>query len=914
MVLWRLLNLRLLVRPEVFSWQVIARRTAFCVGLFVGFNGIAVSQATPPNSVYEKAIQDFQNGRAADAENTLRSVLRSHPQDLQALSLIAVILDSERRYSEAEEFYIRALKIAPRSAAILNNLGDHYLAVNDLKKAQESFHAVLAVDSHHANANLQMAQMSVQAGHGATALGYLTHLKDADQAEPIAGLLMAQAYALTGKCDSASKKLDELKGKTALDATFRFSMGLAYATCKQYGPAENSFSEALKSDPYNFDNLYNLALAARRNGDMQRAQQAFVAALSIKPDDPDTLSACGKLLIEEKDFMGAAAMLNHAAHVAPERSDVLLPLAHATEELEFFGEAAGIYERYLKFHPEDDVAHREHGFDLVRAIRTHEGLPEIEQYVSKHPTNIEGLYELAIGEITDEPEKALHLLDKTLSLDPGFMPARYTRAALNFQVGKLSESLDDLQRFLKQDPENPNALDLMGQIYLKQDCAQDAGQVLKKAAGLAPHNRTILWHYSEVLRKLRRTDELNAVMAELRKISEGDDGSRHAWTGLLDFLDLPPTQQDARYLASIRAAVAKNPRDVLLKTRLAKILLERGDTDEAVTIFESILAGGADNDTLADCGRTLVQHEQYQLAMEFLQKVPNPGLDPIIALLHTAGAEAALEKLDNVPDVQRDGDYYLLRAQVLDSAGKSVQAADSLNRSIHCSPTRADIYSRAAQFLIKHGHSEQAADMLEQATRLMPDAAELWMDRALILGLDKRCEEALKVLAHIESRWPEWSLAYLVNGILLEKQLRPAEARQMLDMAIYLGSGQADAYYYKALVITETDPKDITEAEDAISQAAALNPEDAAIRTLAGKIMLDGKDYKEAVEQLEMAVHLEPTLVRAHDLLRTAYLAMGNHDKAAEQLTQIKQITPGNADSDHVITSMNRLLFSVGPQ
>jgi tetratricopeptide (TPR) repeat protein len=382
----------------------------------------------------------------------------------------------------------------------------------------------------------------------------------------------------------------------------------------------------------------------------------------------------------------------------------------------------------------------------------------------------------------------------------------------------------------------------------------------------------------------------------------------------LDFLDLPPTQQDARYLASIRAAVAKNPRDVLLKTRLAKILLERGDTDEAVTIFESILAGGADNDTLADCGRTLVQHEQYQLAMEFLQKVPNPGLDPIIALLHTAGAEAALEKLDNVPDVQRDGDYYLLRAQVLDSAGKSVQAADSLNRSIHCSPTRADIYSRAAQFLIKHGHSEQAADMLEQATRLMPDAAELWMDRALILGLDKRCEEALKVLAHIESRWPEWSLAYLVNGILLEKQLRPAEARQMLDMAIYLGSGQADAYYYKALVITETDPKDITEAEDAISQAAALNPEDAAIRTLAGKIMLDGKDYKEAVEQLEMAVHLEPTLVRAHDLLRTAYLAMGNHDKAAEQLTQIKQITPGNADSDHVITSMNRLLFSVGPQ
>ena len=275
----------------------------------------------------------------------------------------------------------------------------------------------------------------------------------------------------------------------------------------------------------------------------------------------------------------------------------------------------------------------------------------------------------------------------------------------------------------------------------------------------------------------------------------------------------------------MRAAVAKNPHDVLLKTRLAKVLLERGDPDEAVGIFRSILAGGADNDTLADCGRALVRHEDYRLAMDFLQQVPNPGLDLIIALLHTAGAEAALEKLDNVPDGQRDGDYYLLRAQVLDSAGKSEEAADSLNRGIRSSPTRADMYFQAAEFLIKHGQREQAADLLEQATRLAPGAAELWMDRAMILALVKRYDEALQVLAQIESRWPEWSLAYLVNGILLEKQLKPAEARQMLDMAISLGSREAD-----------------------------------------------------------------------------------------EQLTQIRQITTENADSNHVITSINRLLVSVRPR
>ena len=913
-VLSRLLKVRLLCRPEVFSWQVMARGTALCVGLVVGLSGIAVGQAAPTNPVYEKAIQDFQNGRAADAESTLRSVLQSHPQDLQALSLIAVVLDSERRYSEAEEFYIRALKIAPRSAAILNNLGDHYLAVNNLKKAQESFRAVLAVDSHHANANLQMAQISVRTGQGATALGYLRYLKDADQTEPVAQLLMAQAYAITGKCDSASKKLEDLGGKTGIDATFTFSMGMTYVTCKRYGPAENSFSEALKSDPTNFDVLYNLALAARHNRDFERAHQAFVAALGIKPDDPDTLSAYGKLLIEEKDFFGAAATLNHATHVAPERSDILLLLVHAAEELGFFGEAAGIYERYLKLHPEDDVAHREHGYDLVRAIRTHEGSPEIEQYVSKHPDDIQGLYELAIADIANKPEKALPLLDKILLLDPRFGQARYTRAVLNFQADKLNQSQDDLQLFLRQEPKDPDALDLMGQIYLKQDRAQDAAQVMKEASRLAPHNRTILWHYSDVLRKLHRTAEFNDVIASFRSLSDGDDASRHAWSGLLDFLNLSPTQQNARYLASIRAAVAENPHDILLKTRLAKVLLERGDPNEAASIFQSILAEGADNDALADCGRTLVQHEQYQLAIDFLQKVPNPGLDLIIALFHTAGYEAALEKLDKVPDSQRDGDYDLLRAQVLDSAGKSMEAAESLNRGIRSSPTRADMYFQAAKFLIKHGQSEQAADLLEQATHLVPDAAELWMDRAMVLALMKQYDPALKVLTQIESRWPEWSMAYLVNGILLEEQHKPAEAKQLLDMAISLGSRQADAYYYEALVAIEADPKDLAEAQKAITQAIALNPEDATMHALAGRILLDAKDYKEAVQQLEMAVHLQPALVRAHSLLRTAYLGLGDDDKAAEQQKQLERIPTGNTESDQVVTSMNRLLFSVRPQ
>jgi tetratricopeptide (TPR) repeat protein len=185
------------------------------------------------------------------------------------------------------------------------------------------------------------------------------------------------------------------------------------------------------------------------------------------------------------------------------------------------------------------------------------------------------------------------------------------------------------------------------------------------------------------------------------------------------------------------------------------------------------------------------------------------------------------------------------------------------------------------------------------------------MARAIVLELLKRSDEALKVLAQIQSHWPEWDLPYLVNGIILQNELKPAEAKQMLDLAIALGTREADAYYYEALAITEMTPNSLEEAHKAISQALSLNPEDAAIRVLAGKVLLDQGDYKAAVEQLLTAVQLQPTLVRAHYLLRTAYRNLGESDKAAEELNQIERITQGNSEPDQVTSSMERLLFTV---
>ncbi|HTS71044.1 MAG TPA: hypothetical protein VMO17_18855, partial [Terriglobia bacterium] len=79
---------------------------------------------------------------------------------------------------------------------------------------------------------------------------------------------------------------------------------------------------------------------------------------------------------------------------------------------------------------------------------------------------------------------------------------------------------------------------------------------------------------------------------------------------------------------------------------------------------------------------------------------------------------------------------------------------------------------------------------------------------------------------------------------------------------------------------------------------------------LDGQILLDGGNYQAAVEQLLAAVRLQPALYLAHDLLRTAYLKMGESDKAGEELEQLKSIAQSSSDADHATSSIERLLFT----
>jgi tetratricopeptide (TPR) repeat protein len=871
-----------------------------------------------PHAALQQAATDFQSGKVSEAEKELRAALEQAPGDPAALGLLGVILDAQKRYDEAEGAYKRALAVAPGSPALLNNLGNHYVALGRADQARAAYLKVVAAEPRHPNANLQLAQLSVAAKQGPAALKYLEHLPPQDQASPPVEILRARALKLTGQDTAADTLLAEVEKNGGNGPGVVFSIGMVYVDWQRYADAERAFARALDSDPTNFDILYNLGLAAQHAGHLPRALEVYQVALRQRPKDADCLFNLATVYTQTGHPDEAIVPLTQAHNAAPERADILLALAQTSQDLGFYGDAATALDQYLKLKSRDDIARRERGFCLIRSRSLDKGLEDLRWYAQKHPKDARGLYELAIAETVREQEKALQHLDQTVALDPKLDAARYARAVLYYQKGRTEESIADLKLVLATKPDDFRALDSLGQDYMRLGKFQEAAEVLAQAFKLAPKDPMTLTHYSHVLARLGRKEEAEKVMAEFRALGP-EEGRIRPHSGLLDFLSLTPAQQSARLAANIQRIMTTWPDDPTLRLRLGRTLLLQGKPDEAIEAFRAVRKLTSDPEMLATCGKELFEYGQYAASRDFLESAlaANPSasdlrLDLAIAVFRSGTAEDALKVLDRTPPDQRKGDYFLLRAQILDSMNKYEEAVDALNRGFASAPTRADLYFQAAVFLFKHEQYKQAIRFLEQANQTISDVPELQLLQAMAYEMVRFHDDALRVLTRIESRWPEWALPYMVQGITLAIRLRSAEAKPVLEKAIALGADNGITNYYLALVIMNSTPENVEDAHDAIAKALQMTPDDVYVQSLAGKIDFLRKDYPSALNHLNAALRLWPEMREAHETLAGVYRAMGDKEKSIAELKEIVRIKQENPTADQTPPFPARdLLFTV---
>jgi tetratricopeptide (TPR) repeat protein len=274
---------------------------------------------------------------------------------------------------------------------------------------------------------------------------------------------------------------------------------------------------------------------------------------------------------------------------------------------------------------------------------------------------------------------------------------------------------------------------------------------------------------------------------------------------------------------------------------------------------------------------------------------------------------AALRTLDSFPEQERQGDFYLLRAQVFDAMGDVTKAIENLNLGFRKAPTRADLYEKATHFLLKHRMDAEALSLLEQATLVLPDDPQLLFLKAVALGIRNRSQEALELLGRIIARWPEWSRPYLVRGIMEENRARSDAALKNIQAAIAMGERTPEAYYYLAQARYHLNPDEPAPAFEAIRKAVELDASDPWAQALAGRLASEMGDHETAMRHLKEAIRLKRDFVKAHFWLAGTYRAMGKEEEANAEFAEVEAIHARNprAEEEEAPGARERLFPSL---
>ncbi len=601
---------------------------------------LMAAAALPAQTDYiAQAVTALQQGNTEAAEKQLQICLESSPRNVEALSVLAVVFDQERKYDRAEDTYKRALAAGANDPSLLNNYGNHLLTLGHADTARQMFLRSVRLDPANRNANVQLAKLAIDKEAGAEALTYLGHLSAQDRTGPDMDLLFGIALSSTGR----------------------------------YPEAEQHFRTAAATRPEDFEIQYDLGLAASKANHLPAAEEALKHALDLRPSDPSVVYDLAAVEMKQSKDIDAIALLAKA----PPRPETERLLAEATQRQGYFADSIKAWDRYLRERPADETARRERAFTASAVGQDPQAAFEtLTTYAKAHPGDAIGHYELGTALSANEPDRATQELSRAILLNPRLTAAYMARGLLAYRRGDNASSQIDFKAASELEPNNARILDRLAEAYTANGHPDLALPILERAARIAPGDSAVLLHLGRALTRAGQKAEAETVFARYRQAGNSANTSHES--GLVEFLSLPPGEQQARYRAGVERTVAAQPQNVEAQLKLLEILLQSGEKERAGKVSETLLDLKPTEQQFAEAGQALLDAEQYHNAEDFLKKsmakagpVASLQLELAQARFYTASPQAALAEMERIDRGARTQSFYSARTEMLQKLGSA---------------------------------------------------------------------------------------------------------------------------------------------------------------------------------------------------------------------------------------------------
>ncbi len=252
----------------------------------------------------QQGLFHHRQGDLKQAMERYADVLRTDPENADALYYIAVVACQEGQFQQGAELARRALA-KTASARAHNLLGRALEQLDEPLDAIKNFDQAIALDANFAEAHSNRANILVKAGLPDQALVSFERALALD-ANSIPDLINRGALLQDiGRHAEALASYDKALALTPDDAGILMNRANALAMLERFADAEAVYDEVIKRDPKLALAYAHKALALREQGRLAEARKLFEQALTLAPDDHMTAYGLARLMLTMGDWSAA---------------------------------------------------------------------------------------------------------------------------------------------------------------------------------------------------------------------------------------------------------------------------------------------------------------------------------------------------------------------------------------------------------------------------------------------------------------------------------------------------------------------------------------------------------------------------------------------------------------------------------
>jgi tetratricopeptide (TPR) repeat protein len=452
----------------------------------------------------------------------------------------------------------------------------------------------------------------------------------------------------------------------------------------------------------------------------------------------------------------------------------------------------------------------------------------------------------------------------------------------------LKSAEDSVWMILSSDPNNAEALMLLGVIRDEQQRYPEAEAVLQKAAQIDP----------------------NSVPA-------------HIYLGKTYLIENKLPDAIEQYAQAEKLA----PQNVEARVTLARLYAASGDFSLAMTALNAIPPARLPAEAIPIKVGSLLATGHTNEALQVADAVKNPPINLALAEVFVTSKlpEQALKMLSaaEASGKRPPARFYYIKAKALDAAGQPTAAQENFQKALALQPTSEEFLLGAAELYAREGKHEQAYEVLQRAYKVdqdspailrplileasfagkateVQDAAERLAKKsddpkdlfvaASVFLKSTRQDEGIPLLQKYLEKYPDDPSAWVGLGIGYEDQKKFSEAQKAFESALKADSKFAEAEYQLG-VITELSGNPAA-ASQHYERALEMDPDHVSAMMKLGKLYLEAGQYERARDVLLKAESIAPQDRETEYDLALVYSKLGNHEEAKAHMEKFQKAGP----------------------